>query len=37
LVDKLSFAPVFVIAGLLPASGVLCLALAGGGFRRLDI
>jgi ACS family hexuronate transporter-like MFS transporter len=37
LVDKLSFAPVFVIAGLLPAAGVLCLALLGGGFRRLAI
>jgi ACS family hexuronate transporter-like MFS transporter len=37
LVDKLSFAPVFVIAGLLPAAGVLCLALMGGGFRRLAI
>jgi len=37
LVDKLSFAPVFVIAGLLAAAGVSCLALLGGGFRRLAI
>jgi ACS family hexuronate transporter-like MFS transporter len=37
LVDKLSFAPVFLIAGMLPAAGVLCLSLLGGGFRRLDI
>jgi ACS family hexuronate transporter-like MFS transporter len=37
LVDKLSFGPVFVIAGMLPAAGVLCLALLGGGFRRLSI
>jgi len=37
LVDKLSFAPVFVIAGMLPAAGVLCLALLGRGFRRLSI
>ena len=37
LVDRLSFAPVFMLAGALPAAGVLCLALLGGGFRRLDI
>jgi len=35
LVDRLSFAPVFVIAGLLPAAGVLCLATMAAGFRRL--
>ena len=37
LVDKLSFAPVFVIAGMLAGAGVLCLSLLGGGFRRLAI
>jgi MFS transporter, ACS family, hexuronate transporter len=37
LVDRFSSAPAFVIAGLLPAAAVLCLALMGGGFRRLAI
>ena len=37
LVDRLSFVPVFLIAGLLPALGVLVLALMGGRFRRLAL
>jgi len=37
LVDRLSFAPVFVMVGLMPALGVLILGLLSGRFRRLAI
>jgi ACS family hexuronate transporter-like MFS transporter len=37
LVDRFSYTPVFVIAGLMPAAGVLVLASLVRGFRRLEI
>ncbi len=37
LVDRLSYAPVFAIVGLMPAAGVLVLATLIRGFRRLPI
>ena len=37
LVDRISYTPVFVIAGLMPIAGVFVLTRLVGGFRRLDI
>jgi ACS family hexuronate transporter-like MFS transporter len=37
LVDRISYAPVFFMAGLMPAAGVLVLARLAGRFRRLEI
>jgi ACS family hexuronate transporter-like MFS transporter len=37
LVDKISFGPVFLIAGTLPVLGVAALALMGGRFKRLTL
>jgi ACS family hexuronate transporter-like MFS transporter len=37
LIDRFSYAPVFTIAALMPAAGVLCLAALGGRFRRLAL
>lgn len=36
LVDKFSYAPVFLIAACMPAAGVLCLGLMARGFRRIS-
>jgi ACS family hexuronate transporter-like MFS transporter len=35
LVDRFSYAPVFVIAAFMPAAGVLCLGLLARKFRRI--
>lgn len=37
LVDKLSYTPVFLIAGFMPAMGVLTVAVLAGKFRRIEI
>ena len=37
LVDKFSYAPVFVIAAFMPAAGVLCLGLLGRKFQRVAL
>lgn len=37
LVDRLSYTPVFVIAGFMPALGVLSLAILAKGFRRIEL
>ena len=37
LVDKFSYAPVFLIAAFMPAAGVLCLTVLGGKFQRVAL
>ncbi len=37
IVDKLSYTPVFVMAGFMPALGVLALAIFGKGLRRIEL
>jgi ACS family hexuronate transporter-like MFS transporter len=37
LVDRISFAPVFLIVAFMPAAGVLLLSVLAAGFRRIRI